>query len=1261
MNFIDRVFRTVSSIASEQAQRCFGFISNFIQNRDTKMDVKQPEYKDLLPTDNIQNGDEYITALRWAFENKKIRNIALTGPYGSGKSSIIETFLKEDEKIVQKQGRLKSLISRNKAIRKSALKISMATFEKGNSISEDNDKLITVNEDEVEQGILKQLFYKVEPSKIPQSRYRKLHKIRNIPVFCNIAIGLALLSLLVAIFDAPTFEKHMGAITDFLPSRFSTPFFTWAMMALLLVVLSLVGSYLYITVISKFKVKQIKLPTDTTLQGDKETPDSVFNKNLDEIMYFFERTRYKTVFFEDLDRLTDPTIFVHLRELNNLLNNDDSIKNKPIVFVYAVRDDIFSREDRTKFFDFIIPVIPVINSTNSGEILLQMLQEADKKGNMHDISEGFVLDVAPYISDMRILQNIYNEFIIYKKTLRTSQDLDLSDEQMLAMMVFKNLYPGDFADIQDERGIIKKAFLNKQVFIAKEQQEIQKEIDAYTETITGAQQDAMKTVQELKYAMVGVLIGTFHIVEGFSLNRGYSPSITTGTVMRDDFDMTELLRTGCKYICVYTHNRGREWLDIDTVLLSSYTDRWKRIKEVSGKGLQKLQENLQELRDKQHALSGMTFVQLLKEFPAEEVLSDDVRSNKLLVFLLRRGYIDEKYANYINYFKGTSITKDDMNFILSVKNQAPLPFDYKLAKTPMVTERLQLYEFEQKAICNFDLMEELLARSPSEKLTAFLVQLSDESENSWKFIDEFIDRTARPDLFIELLADKWPGMWASVSANETLTYERQLRYLRTLLNVADAATIKIQNQDGCMARYFEKHEDILQQLVSCDTAKVITVISGLEVCFGALQIANVPNEVLDCVFDDCRYVLSDSMIKTVVTYKNAGALETLKEQPYTTIVTLEYEPLKQYIYESFETYVCNVVLTHVTLSDRAEDIVDMLIRLKNQQDLQLQLIQKENFHLDSIEACAGEWVKAESDKWQPIWNALLEKNVVSINWENVISYWKMYKLNNELKEYIALHADELAKENIEVVSDNFIQDFILTDVEMTAKEKLLPVLRMKNFDIPLSSIDESTLQVMIDCQYFAFTVAAYSNVDSVSSDMSLLFILKNQDAYMSLHEDISMTSDLLENLLDSSLQQEYKCQLFSTYAEEHMTKKIALQMHTLFMPVTKGVFAQAWTCVDEGEQEQLLLENCTVLGTVELAKKFEEMGGDYIALADRTSRHEVNLFATPQRIQLANHLQSIGYITSWEEKKEKIFDPVLKKVTSRKLLKLRIRKIKQPN
>lgn len=132
----------------------------------------------------------------------------------------------------------------------------------------------------------------------------------------------------------------------------------------------------------------------------------------------FRRDTVSVNLFEDLDRLENRKIFVHLRELNNLLNNDDAIKHKPIVFVYAVRDDIFTREDRTKFFDFIIPVVPVVNATNSGEILLEKLDDARRHGIYHDISQGFVLDVAPFISDMRVLQNIYNEFVVYKKHCR---------------------------------------------------------------------------------------------------------------------------------------------------------------------------------------------------------------------------------------------------------------------------------------------------------------------------------------------------------------------------------------------------------------------------------------------------------------------------------------------------------------------------------------------------------------------------------------------------------------------------------------------------------------------------------------------------------------------------------------------------------------------------------------------------------------------------------------------------------------------------
>lgn len=178
------------------------------------------------------------------------------------------------------------------------------------------------------------------------------------------------------------------------------------------------------------------------------------------------------MFFEDLDRLEDPSIFIHLRELNTLLNNYDGIKGR-IVFVYAIRDDIFTDTDRTKFFEFIIPVIPIINSTNSGEIFLQKLEESEKKGIVHEISQEFILDVSPYVEDMRILQNIYNEFVIYKETIRTDQELKLSDETMMALIIFKNLYPREFAELQMERGVVKQAFEDKQRYISGQERLIQ--------------------------------------------------------------------------------------------------------------------------------------------------------------------------------------------------------------------------------------------------------------------------------------------------------------------------------------------------------------------------------------------------------------------------------------------------------------------------------------------------------------------------------------------------------------------------------------------------------------------------------------------------------------------------------------------------------------------------------------------------------------------------------------------------------------------
>ena len=47
----------------------------------------------LTPTDEAKDCGAYMDALSWVLQQDTIHNIAISGPYSSGKSSVIRTFL----------------------------------------------------------------------------------------------------------------------------------------------------------------------------------------------------------------------------------------------------------------------------------------------------------------------------------------------------------------------------------------------------------------------------------------------------------------------------------------------------------------------------------------------------------------------------------------------------------------------------------------------------------------------------------------------------------------------------------------------------------------------------------------------------------------------------------------------------------------------------------------------------------------------------------------------------------------------------------------------------------------------------------------------------------------------------------------------------------------------------------------------------------------------------------------------------------------
>ncbi|MBR2280300.1 MAG: TniB family NTP-binding protein, partial [Ruminococcus sp.] len=299
-------------------------------------------YHDLAPKDNQQSRTRtYHRALSWALENKNIYNIALSGPYGSGKSTIIRSYLNHHKEIKY-------------------INISLADF-----MSKIEDTSSDISEQELEIGILKQLFYHVSHKRIPQSRYRKLHKVGRIKQFFMVLFIATIVTGILCFNNKEAVINYINKLSNDWNNSILTVYIIISIVSL--IVLLVINHWIF-KLRNKINIKEINIDK-AGAKNDPQDKESIFNKNLDEIIYFFEETNYKVVVIEDLDRFESSDIFVKLRELNTILNNYENIKRR-IVFIYAIKDDMFKENDRAKFFDFIIPVIPIISATNSGDLLI---------------------------------------------------------------------------------------------------------------------------------------------------------------------------------------------------------------------------------------------------------------------------------------------------------------------------------------------------------------------------------------------------------------------------------------------------------------------------------------------------------------------------------------------------------------------------------------------------------------------------------------------------------------------------------------------------------------------------------------------------------------------------------------------------------------------------------------------------------------------------------------------------------------------------
>ncbi|MEF2074197.1 hypothetical protein [Consotaella aegiceratis] len=353
----------------------------FILRKSPKL-VTDTKFIDLAPTANADNASIYFEALDYATNNDQVLNIALTGPYGSGKSSVIKSFLKRYPR--------------------APLQLSLASFLPDGEVPG-----LRVSKQEIERSILQQILYGVDADKLPFSRFKRIQIPKPLSVATSlfITVGLACSWYL--------FSQRVDIVSGafFHPVKLSK----WFNYLCFCIVSAFSWKVIHSVYTTSFglSLKSISLK-DVQIAPAAANEESILNRHLDEILYFFQSTNYDLVVIEDLDRFENPDIFVTLREINGLINANEGIKRR-VRFLYALRDDIFANTDRTKFFEFIVPIIPVINHSNSIDKVLEQGQRIDLDPKLN---RQFVREVSRYLSDLRLIRNVFNEYVIYAANLK---------------------------------------------------------------------------------------------------------------------------------------------------------------------------------------------------------------------------------------------------------------------------------------------------------------------------------------------------------------------------------------------------------------------------------------------------------------------------------------------------------------------------------------------------------------------------------------------------------------------------------------------------------------------------------------------------------------------------------------------------------------------------------------------------------------------------------------------------------------------------